>query len=123
MTTSATHADVRDAHPVERDAVETLIACWRAAGTPFVLVDGRGRHAARLAAGRLDLTHASALDARWLQATVQRHGYVLLDARNVPRVARSRVLRRALAVVQRLRTRTGQPVYVLVEDVSVPGRP
>src|SRR5690242_11348688 len=52
-------------HPVTRDAVTTLLARWRAAGTEFVVVDERGRHAAELRAGRLDLTRsADMLDAR-----------------------------------------------------------
>ena len=118
MIASASDVDVRGDRRVERDAVVTLIARWRAAATPFVLVDERGRHVAELAAGRLDLTHASVLEARWVEATLHRQGYVLFDASNVPRDVRPLVLGRALTAVQRLRVRTGRPEWVLIEDAQ-----
>jgi hypothetical protein len=108
----------RRAGTAERDAVADLITRWRVAGTSFVVVDERGRHAAELAAGRFDLTRAATIDTAWIEAVLHRVGYVLLDACNVPRDARSYVLGRALAVVQRLRARTGQPGWVLLEDAQ-----
>jgi len=104
---------------VTRDAVATLIARWRAAGTEFVAVDERGRHAEELRAGRLDLTRSPAmLNASWISATLRRTGYVLLDASNVSRPARPVVIGRALAAVQLLRTQTGGPEWVLLEDAQ-----
>ena len=100
------------------DAVAGLIARWRHDGTTFVVVDERGRHRRELAAGRLDLTHPSVVDARWVNATLHRTGYVLLDACNVPRRARPLTLSRALAAVRRLRDRTGRPEWVLLEDAQ-----
>jgi hypothetical protein len=127
MITPATDAEVREGDGVRPDAVATLIARWRAGGTRFAVVDDRGRHATELAAGRLDLTRASLIDTRWVNATLHRTGYVLLDAHNVPREQRPLVLGRALAAVQRLRARTGQPEWVLVEDAQdvlhLPGLP
>jgi len=116
MTAPATGAEVREGRLAGPDPVTTLIARWRAGGTSFVVVDERGRHTAALAAGRLDLAHAGILDAHWIDATLHRAGYVLLDARNVPRGERSHALSRALTAVQRLRARTGQPEWVVVED-------
>jgi hypothetical protein len=105
--------------PASRDAVATLIARWRAAGTEFVVVDERGRHAEELRAGRLDLTRSPAmLNASWISATLHRTGYVLLDAANVSREARPVVIGRALAAVQLLRTQTGGPEWVLIEDAQ-----
>jgi hypothetical protein len=101
-----------------RDAVAGLIARWRHDGTTFVVVDERGRHRGELAAGRLDLTHAPVVDARWVNATLHRAGYVLLDACNVPRRARRVTLARALAAVRGLRDRSGQPEWVLLEDAQ-----
>jgi hypothetical protein len=100
------------------DDIALLIARWQADRVPFVVVDGRGRHAGRLAAGRLDLTRAAVLDAHWVNATLHRTGYALLDAGNVSRVARPLALGRALGAVQRLRARTGQPTWLLVEDAQ-----
>jgi hypothetical protein len=118
MITTAPHPDAGRRHGTGRDAVTDLVARWRADGTTFVVVDERGRHATQLSGGRLDLSHASALDVGWIEAVLHRAGYVLLDAHNVPRDARSLVLGRALAAVQRLRTRTGQPEWLLVEDAQ-----
>jgi hypothetical protein len=90
---------------------------WKAAGTSFVVVDASGRHAAGLAAGRLDLTRA-AVDTSWIEAVLHRAGYVLLDACNVPRDARPLVVGRALTAVQRLRLHTGRPAWILLEDAQ-----
>jgi hypothetical protein len=104
---------------VSRDAVTTLFARWRAAGTEFVILDERGRHAEELRAGRLDLARSpGTLDATWIEATLHRIGYVLLDAHNVSREAMPLVVGRALAAVQLLRTRTGRPEWILVEDAQ-----
>jgi hypothetical protein len=100
------------------DAVAALIARWRRDGTTFVVVDERGRHRDELAAGRLDLAHPSVVEARWVDATLHRTGYVLLDACNVPRRARPVMLSRALAAVRRLRERSGQPEWVVLEDAQ-----
>jgi hypothetical protein len=101
-----------------RDAVAGLISRWRHDGTTFVVVDERGRHRDELAGGRLDLAHPAVVDARWVNATLHRNGYVLLDACNVPRRARPVTLARALAAVRRLRDRSGQPEWVLLEDAQ-----
>jgi hypothetical protein len=102
-----------------RDAVDLLIARWRAVGTEFVVVDERGRHGEDLASGRLDLARcATTLDATGIDATVRRAGYALLDASNVPRAARPLVLGRALTAVQLLRTHSGHPQWVLIEDAQ-----
>jgi hypothetical protein len=111
----AAPSEVRDVPP---EAVATLMARWRRTGTTFVVVDERGRHRDELAAGRLDLTRASAADAEWIDAGLHRHGYVLLDACNVPRERRPFAVGRALAAVQRLRTRTGRPEWIVVEDAQ-----
>lgn len=100
------------------DAVAGLIARWRHDGTTFAVVDERGRHRGALGAGRLDLTHAPVVDSRWIDATLHRAGYVLLDACNVPRRARRVTLARALAAVRGLRDRSGQPEWVLLEDAQ-----
>jgi hypothetical protein len=120
MVVRVPEAIIRDRGPaVSRDAVATLFARWRAAGTEFVAVDERGRHADELRAGRLDLARSSAtLDASWIQATLQRAGYVLLDAHNVSREEMPLVVGRALGAVQLLRTRTGRPEWILVEDAQ-----
>jgi hypothetical protein len=118
MITAVPDTDAREVLRGAPDAVVTLISRWRRTGVPFVVVDERGRHTAELAAGRLDLTRASALDVRWVDATLHRRGYVLLDGRNVPRDALAPALGRALTVVQRLRARTGRPEWVLVEDAQ-----
>jgi hypothetical protein len=119
MITPMREVTIRDEGPVSRDAVTTLLARWRAAGTEFVTVDERGRHAEELRAGRLDLARSPAtLDATWIEATLQRTGYVLLDAHNVSREAMPLVVGRALTAVQLLRTRTGRPEWILVEDAQ-----
>lgn len=100
------------------DAVQALLARWCRDGTTFVVVDERGRHRDRLAAGRLDLTRAAGADPRWTNATLHRAGFVLLDAGDVPRASRQRVIARAVAAVERLRARTGQPAWILVEDAQ-----
>jgi hypothetical protein len=97
--------------------VTGLLARWRATGARFVVLDECGRHR-DLAAGRLDLTRAAACDVRWIEATLHRAGYAVLDAGNVPREARARVLRRADAGVRRLRAETGQPEWVLVDGAG-----
>jgi hypothetical protein len=108
-----------ESHAVTRDAVATLIARWRAAGTRFVVVDERGRHADALRAGRLDLRRSPAtLSATWISATLHRTGYVLLDASHVSREARPAVIGRALAAVQLLRAQAGSPEWVLIEDAQ-----
>jgi hypothetical protein len=118
MTTSTSDLPVRTEGAPARDAVAALIGRWRRDGTTFVVVDERGRHTDELAAGRLDLTRASALDARWMKATLHRVGFVLLDACNVPRGTRPVTLGRALTAVQRLRTHTGQPEWIVLEDAQ-----
>ena len=118
MTAPATGAEVREGRLAGPDPVTTLIARWRAGGTSFVVVDERGRHRRELAGGRLDLTHPAVVDARWVNATLHRTGYVLLDACNVPRRSRPVTLARALAAVRRLRDRSGQPEWVLLEDAQ-----
>jgi hypothetical protein len=100
------------------DAVLALLARWRRDGTTFVVVDERGRHRDRLAAGRVDLTRAAGADSRSINATLRRAGFVLLDACNVPRGSRPRVIAGAVAAVERLRVRTGQPTWILVEDAQ-----
>jgi hypothetical protein len=118
MTGATTPAVARDGSVTARDAVTDLIARWRHDGATFAVLDERGRHRAALAAGRLDLAGASALDAPWVEATLERAGYVLLDASHVSRGARPLVLGRALAALQRLRARTGQPEWLLIEDAQ-----
>jgi hypothetical protein len=103
---------------VAPDDVIGLISRWRKARTSFVVIDERGRHAATLQAGRLDLTRAAALDLRWIAATLRRTGYVHLDAGNVPRSAKPAVMLKALAAVAELRASHGKPEYVLVEDAQ-----
>jgi hypothetical protein len=110
-------AQVRAPRRTERDAVAGLVVRWKAAGTSFVVVDASGRHAAGLAAGRLDLTRA-AVDTSWIEAVLHRAGYVLLDVCNVPRDARPLVVGRALTAVQRLRLHTGRPEWILLEDAQ-----
>jgi hypothetical protein len=108
-----------EGHAATRDAVTTLIAGWRAAGTEFVVVDERGRHTEELRAGRLDLTRSPAmLNASWISAVLRRTGYVLLDASNVSRQARPVVIGGALAAVQLLRTQGNGPEWILVEDAQ-----
>jgi hypothetical protein len=118
MTGSPTRAAVPGGATATRDAVTDLIARWRHDGVTFAVLDERGRHRAELAAGRLDLAQASVLDATWVSAWLDRTGYVLLDACHVPRGDRPPVLGRALTVLQRLRARTGQPEWVLIEDAQ-----
>jgi hypothetical protein len=118
MTRASTPATAPSGTTVTRDAVTDLIARWRHDGVTFAVLDERGRHRAELAEGRLDLTHASVTDARWVEATLHRTGYVLFDACNVARSARPPVLGRALTALQRLRARTGQPEWVLIEDAQ-----
>jgi len=117
MTTTITLpvAPVGDGAASALDAVRGLLARWRRDGTTFVVVDERGRHRDALAAGRLDLTRAAVRDLPWIDATMHRAGFVLLDAGNVPRVSRPQVVGRALTAVQRLRARTGRPEWILVE--------
>jgi hypothetical protein len=110
--------DVPPVTPVAPEAVATLMARWRRMGATFVVVDQRGRHRDQLADGRLDLTRASAADADWIDAGLYRNGYVLLDACNVPRERRPLAVGRALAAVQGLRTRTGRPEWIVVEDAQ-----
>ena len=117
-TTSTTPIPVPAGAAPAGDAVAGLIARWRHDGTTFVVVDERGRHRRELAGGRLDLTHPAVVDARWVNATLHRTGYVLLDACNVPRRSRPVTLARALAAVRRLRDRSGQPEWVLLEDAQ-----
>jgi hypothetical protein len=109
------------------DAVTALLARWRREGTTFVVVDERGRHRDELAAGRLDLARAAAVDATWIDAVVHRNGFAHLDACHVPRERRPAVLGRALAAIQRLRARTGRPEWIVLEAGQVvlrePGLP
>jgi hypothetical protein len=111
-------APARDGAIAAPDAARALVARWRRDGTTFVVVDERGRHRDALAAGRVDLTRAGVADARWINATMHRAGFVHLDAGDVPRASRQQAVGRALAAVQRLRARTGRPAWILVEDAQ-----
>jgi hypothetical protein len=111
-TTTPRAAPARDGTIPAPDATRALVARWRRDGTTFVIVDERGRHRDALAAGRVDLTRAGVADARWINATLHRAGFVLLDAGDIPRASRQQAVGRALAAVQRLRARTGRPAWV-----------